>query len=90
MTIAPILSALSSHGPMSARDIASATESSLAQVLASIHDTSYSWWDIEQIAGPNGWLYRQRQVLGERVRKPVDTRKEYANSRIGYPAGYSL
>ena len=58
---------LNERGTVSAYDAARALMCRPEEICALAND---SWWDIEKLAGPTGFLYRMRPV--------VDTRKKMA------------
>jgi hypothetical protein len=78
---------LKKYGDLTAHELAALCKVSLRQVLCAIHHEGYN---VEAFAwnGPS-WKYRQRPVLAQRIAKPFDPRKEYANSRISYPQAYT-
>ncbi len=73
--------------PLTAHEISALLRCSLKQTLAAL---SCCWWEIVPTAwdGP-GWRYAARQTLSQKLAKPADTTRHYANSRIAYPSAYT-
>ena len=83
---ATILRLLSEQGRLSAYQLARAIGCAAERVLEIIHAL---WWEVLPEAGPEGFLYGLRPTLHQRLSRPADTTRHYANSRISYPTSYT-
>ncbi len=81
-----ILRLLSEQGRLSAYALARMIGCDPSRVLEVMRDL---WWEIVPEAGPEGWLYGLRPTLAQRLPKPIEPARQYANSRISYPQAYT-
>ena len=78
---------LLAQGALSAHEISALLRCSIRQTMESLH---CCWWTVVPIAGDYpGFRYQLRHVLSQRLAKPTESAKHYANSRIAYPSTYT-
>lgn len=68
----------SSSTPLTIHELAAQMGCSVADALEATH---LSWWPVEQIPGPDGWLYRARVLPEPRLPKPIERREQWSNAR---------
>lgn len=74
------LAILHEYGPvLSAHEVAALGKVSVKQVLCAHHHAD---WDIQQVAGENGWLYQKRQTVAKSVRAADWSPKVYNDAGL--------
>lgn len=60
--LAQLLDALNEKEPLTLAELATAANTTEADVLRALHCESEAWWYVEQVPGSKGWLYRKRDL----------------------------